>query len=337
MSGKRSTFLAASAAIFVCAVTLGSAHAAPGDLEQKSADARNRIEQVSQSLNQNRSELDAAQAKAESAASRESELGGLIANGAERSAVLGQRVSTSEKELEDARKRLNRAEKLLADRLVAIYMAGTPDMIDLALSAGDFGELASQREYLLAIQEADQRLAERVRSVRNDFKDQTADLTLLKSRVDSHNAELAAAQAGITAARASAESSAAQLASVNDSRESEIATLKSDINSWQKQIEKENAAAAATKAEAASAAEEEVDSMLGGPYSIPTYIVMCESGGNYAALNPSSGAGGAYQIMPATWEAYGGKGLPNEASKAEQDRIAALIYADSGTAPWVCG
>ncbi|MBK8295297.1 MAG: transglycosylase family protein [Solirubrobacterales bacterium] len=64
--------------------------------------------------------------------------------------------------------------------------------------------------------------------------------------------------------------------------------------------------------------------------------MMCESGGNYSALNPS-GAGGAYQIMPATWKAYGGKGLPNEASKAEQDRIAALIYAASGTSPWVCG
>ena len=33
------------------------------------------------------------------------------------------------------------------------------------------------------------------------------------------------------------------------------------------------------------------EAYLGGPYSIPTCIVMCESGGNYRALNPSSGAG----------------------------------------------
>ena len=57
---------------------------------------------------------------------------------------------------------------------------------------------------------------------------------------------------------------------------------------------------------------------------------MCESGGNYSALNPSSGAGGAYQILPSTWELYGGKGAPHEAPKAEQDRIAAEIWADSG-------
>ena len=42
---------------------------------------------------------------------------------------------------------------------------------------------------------------------------------------------------------------------------------------------------------------------------------MCESGGNYSALNPSSGAGGAYQILPSTWELYGGKGEPAERSQ----------------------
>jgi muramidase (phage lysozyme) len=64
---------------------------------------------------------------------------------------------------------------------------------------------------------------------------------------------------------------------------------------------------------------------------------MCESGGNYSAVNPSSGAGGAYQILPSTWELYGGQGEPQNAPKAEQDRIAAEIWADSGPSAWVCG
>ena len=57
---------------------------------------------------------------------------------------------------------------------------------------------------------------------------------------------------------------------------------------------------------------------------------MCESGGNYGAVNPSSGAGGAYQIMPSTWELYGGEGAPQDASPAEQDAIAAQIWATQG-------
>jgi hypothetical protein len=71
-------------------------------------------------------------------------------------------------------------------------------------------------------------------------------------------------------------------------------------------------------------------------YSIPASIVMCESGGNYSAVNPSSGAGGAYQIMPSTWTAYGGSGLPQDAPPAEQDAIAAKIYATAGPGAWSC-
>jgi peptidoglycan hydrolase-like protein with peptidoglycan-binding domain len=73
-----------------------------------------------------------------------------------------------------------------------------------------------------------------------------------------------------------------------------------------------------------------------GGYSIPASIVQCESGGSYSAVNPSSGAGGAYQILPSTWQAYGGQGLPQDAPAAEQDRIAAEIYARQGGSAWSC-
>jgi hypothetical protein len=74
----------------------------------------------------------------------------------------------------------------------------------------------------------------------------------------------------------------------------------------------------------------------GGGYSIPGYIVQCESGGNWHAVNPSSGAGGAYQIMPSTWRAYGGTGLPQNASPGEQSAIASKIWSSSGPGAWQC-
>ncbi len=73
-----------------------------------------------------------------------------------------------------------------------------------------------------------------------------------------------------------------------------------------------------------------------GHYSIPASIVMCESGGNYRAVNQSTGAGGAYQILPSTWTSYGGTGLPQDAPPAEQDAIAAKIYAADGRGAWSC-
>lgn len=56
------------------------------------------------------------------------------------------------------------------------------------------------------------------------------------------------------------------------------------------------------------------------PGGIAACIRKYESGGNYRALNPSSGASGAYQFMDATWHSV--TGLPGKAmnySPAQQD------------------
>lgn len=75
--------------------------------------------------------------------------------------------------------------------------------------------------------------------------------------------------------------------------------------------------------------------------AIPCSIMFCESKGSYTARNPSSTAGGRYQIIDSTFYEYGGR--PNgdshpaaAAPPAEQDRIAAAIYADVGSSAWVC-
>ena len=64
-----------------------------------------------------------------------------------------------------------------------------------------------------------------------------------------------------------------------------------------------------------------------GPYAIPTYIVMCESGGNYLAENAYSTASGAYQIIDGTWAGYGGYSHASHAPPAVQDAKAAELWA----------
>lgn len=63
-------------------------------------------------------------------------------------------------------------------------------------------------------------------------------------------------------------------------------------------------------------------------------IIDRESRGDPTAVNRSSGAGGLYQFLPTSWRAYGGTGLPQDASVAEQTRVAETAYARSGWAPW---
>ena len=66
-------------------------------------------------------------------------------------------------------------------------------------------------------------------------------------------------------------------------------------------------------------------------------IAACESGGDPSAVN-AAGYYGKYQFDRGTWAAVGGSGNPAEASEAEQDYRASLLYARAGSSPWPnCG
>jgi len=66
-------------------------------------------------------------------------------------------------------------------------------------------------------------------------------------------------------------------------------------------------------------------------------IAACESGGDPTAVN-AAGYYGKYQFDEGTWASVGGTGNPAEASEAEQDMRASMLYAQAGSSPWpVCG
>jgi septal ring factor EnvC (AmiA/AmiB activator) len=319
--------------LLVFATQAGAAN--PGALQGKVEAARAQAGSIAAELQEKQSELVAAQAQAAEAATREEQLGGLLANGQERAAALGEKVASSQRHLVVEKGHLRRARGALAQRLVAIYESGSPSTASVVLASSNFDELETRTDYLKQIEDSDTALAHRVEEVRNEVSHGLKLVSVLKAKVDTYDARLAAARSQITAVRQSAETSASQLQSLTAAREASLSTLKSNIGGWVSDIQAAKAAAAQQATE--SEAREEVDRWLGGPYSIPAYIVMCESGGNYSAVNSSSGAGGAYQILPSTWQLYGGNGAPQDAPKAEQDSIAGQIWADSGSSAWVCG
>jgi septal ring factor EnvC (AmiA/AmiB activator) len=322
-----------SSAVVLLAVvllTVATAHAADiGALRDKVGGAREEAASLGARIRDTQERLAATEAEAAAAAARVRHLTDLLAHGRERAARLATKVDLSQRHLEAERRRLRRARHALADRLVAIYMSGSPSTASIVLGSGDINELEVRTEYLQRIEDSDTELAARVEQVRNSVRHELELVAALKARVDAYNEELAAARSEIAAVRKQAEDAAARLDSLSAERSSSLAELQSRIGQWVGEIE-------AAEAASREAAEETVGRWLGGPFSIPTYIVMCESGGNYGAVNPSSGAGGAYQILPSTWDLYGGQGAPQDAPKAEQDRIAAEIWADSGGSAWVC-
>jgi LysM repeat protein len=70
-----------------------------------------------------------------------------------------------------------------------------------------------------------------------------------------------------------------------------------------------------------------------GAPGILARVRMRESGGNYAD-NTGNGYYGAYQFSLGTWRGVGGSGLPSNASPAEQDMRAQMLYNERGCSPW---
>jgi hypothetical protein len=62
-------------------------------------------------------------------------------------------------------------------------------------------------------------------------------------------------------------------------------------------------------------------------------LAQCESGGNWS-INTGNGYYGGLQFLPSTWRANGGSGMPHQASRAEQIRVAENLRAKAGFAPW---
>ena len=298
------------------------------ELNSQIAGAESEASSLGAAIEAQGAELAAAQAQAQAASQREAELSAVLARGQERESALEAEVAQSQAALREARARLRRALGELADRLVTIYKSGVPDPTALLLEADGFDDLATRAELLGRIQEADSSLVERVRALRAAVASELRRVEEAEAQAAAFNQQVAEARSQIAAVRSTAESEAAALEAARDRQQAALAGLQSRVEDWTAEVQ---------RLERISAAEaQQVVAGWFGDWAIPQTIVMCESGGNFGAINPSSGAGGAYQILPSTWQLYGGKGAPNNASAAEQHRIASQIWADSGSAAWVC-
>jgi len=69
------------------------------------------------------------------------------------------------------------------------------------------------------------------------------------------------------------------------------------------------------------------------PASAWDKLAQCESGGNWS-INTGNGYYGGLQFSPRTWRAFGGTGMPHQASKAEQIAVAERTLAAQGWGAW---
>jgi peptidoglycan hydrolase CwlO-like protein len=313
------------------AIALPAAHAggqSVDELNARIATAQSQAQSLGAQIDASASQIAGARSQAAAAAAREVELTAVLSQGQERQAQLEGRVQQTATRLAKARARLRRALGTLAARLVSIYKGDTPDATELLLDANGFDDLANRAELLGRIEDADAALAARVRRLRSLVAAQLTQVKQARAQAIAFNQRISAAREVIASVRANAEAQAAQLEQARAEQAAALSSLRSQVAGWEQQVQ-------AAQQVSAAQAQETVSSWF-GDWAIPQAIVMCESGGNFDAVNASSGAGGAYQILPSTWRLYGGSGAPQDASPQQQSSVASQIWEDSGASAWVC-
>jgi septal ring factor EnvC (AmiA/AmiB activator) len=318
--------IVAVAATAALGITLAGAK--DPSLKDKIGAARSDAGQLSNRVNAQTAQIASLTSQAHQAGAHAMELNAQVQTTEARSHELATQLDAAQRQLDQLRGQYGVAVKELDQRLVAIYESDAPDYVTVLLNATGYDDLSTRSDYLQALHNADMRIADKVASLRNQVAGNVHTVADLKQQSDQEADQLTAAKASFEASQQAANQSAAAVAAARSGTQSSLSQAQGQVA----QLEAQQAAQQQQQSSSGSGSP----AYLGGPYSIPTYIVMCESGGNYHALNASSGAGGAYQILPSTWAAYGGQGAPQDAPKAEQDRIAGEIWRDSGPSAWSC-
>src|SRR4051794_39328948 len=330
---RRLTLGAGIAAVALAAVGGGFAGAKDPSLGDKIDAARSDAGQLSDRVDGQTTRIVSLTAQAHQAGAHAMELNAQVQDAEARSHELAAQLDAAERQLDRLRGRYTVAVKELDKRLVAIYESDTPDYVTLLLNSDGFDELSTRSDYLTALHDADRRIADKVASLRDQVADNVHQVADLKQQTDQEAGQLTAAKASFEASQQAATKSAAAVAAARAGTQTSLSDVEGQVAQLERQRAEQQAEQQASSGSGSSAG---APAYLGGPYAIPTYIVMCESGGNYHALNPSSGAGGAYQILPSTWAAYGGGGEPPNTPKAAQDPNAAANLRESRPSAWSC-
>jgi peptidoglycan hydrolase CwlO-like protein len=224
--------------------------------------------------------------------------------------------------------RLRQTRARLAIVLRSEYENPPPDLMSVIFNAHGFADLLDTVDSIRRVQRNDQQIVALVRHARRDAGHQRAVLTLLEN-------QQRAAVASLLLRR----NALAQIGAGLQARETALAQATAARQAALRATRASRARAEKILAKLISEQERAAVSHIGpgGPWAIPWAVVQCESGGQNLPPN-SATASGYYQFIIPTWRRMGGS-TPQayQASKAEQDRLAAKLWdGGRGAGNWDC-
>lgn len=136
--------------------------------------------------------------------------------------------------LEELRGRLAGSLDELRERLLAIYRAGSPDMVGLILSSTGFNDLVQRAEFMHRIQAHDENIVNRVRDLRDETRGLVDSLQVSRDRIEAARDVIAAKERELARTRGSIEGQRSSLVSTRSERHSMLGSVEAQMAELEK-------------------------------------------------------------------------------------------------------
>ncbi len=222
--------LAAAAALVV--LLLGSGAAPAQDLQEKQEEKEAKLSEVRErkgvlttTISRYRSRIERLTGEVAALRNREAALERRLAAKQAELDGAGAELDRAKRQLAILRARLKRALVALRERLVAMYRAGTPDLLSVIVDSGGYEDLVNRTEYLNRINGLDEAVVTRVRDLRDQVKNTVQTLRSAKLRIESARDAIAAEEQALAGARHAAQRRQSALVQTRRARESALRTI----------------------------------------------------------------------------------------------------------------
>jgi peptidoglycan hydrolase CwlO-like protein len=138
-----------------------------------------------------------------------------------------EKLEAEQRRLARIRARLRRALGVLRERLVGIYLTGTPDTLTVVLESESWADVGSRADYLSRIQSYDSAIAERVEGLRDEARAAVERMAEIEARLERSRDTIAVKEREAEEASEEAAARFAELKAAQDERQEALDALQS--------------------------------------------------------------------------------------------------------------
>ena len=340
-------------ALMVALAVLGVALLSTGEKASAvTADqAREEIGRISGSIDQLRADvaadnrrIDGLIGRLSALRSEASTLGAELADKQARLDQLERDLAREKRHLAAVRSRLSRALEALRKQLVSLYMTGPPTVSGIVFGSEDFSAMATNSAYAESIQDRDEVVIKRVRSLRNEIRRTVQRMKIREAKLTDLRDRIAAEARRARAARDEVEAQRAEFIAAREGREARIQALEERAGSLEDSLPdltSDPASSSAPRAPAPVPGQQAVlgsDGVAAAPAGAPDAVKRVIAAANAIAHLPYIWGGGhgsfessGYDCSGAVSYALNGGGLLS----SPLDSTGLTTWGEPGAGNWI--